>query len=112
MLAKKFKLPVQKFSASFPDGAAQGKRNKYFILKARENGLGRGRFGVVIGKKVSKSAVARNAIKRAVFNSIKAEKINEKETGDFLIIVLPPAGQLGKLSIKKELIPLIKEIKF
>jgi ribonuclease P protein component len=111
MLPKKFRLPIQDFFKFSEDRPAKQRKSEYFILRARENGLGFGRFGAVISKKVSKSSVVRNKIKREIFNAISAEKINKKEKKDFLVTVLPSVGRLKKTEIKKELLPLIKEVK-
>jgi ribonuclease P protein component len=110
MLPKKFRLPVQDFFKLSQDRPARQKKSKFFLLRARENGLGFGRFGAVISKKVSKSSVIRNKIKREIFGAIRAEKIHEKQKKDFLISVLPPVSQLNKTEIKKELLPAIKEM--
>jgi len=111
MLAKKFRLPIQTFFGP-EDKKNTGfiqKRNRYFLLRVKENGLGFGRFGIIVSSKVSKSAVKRNQIKRIFFDLIRTERIHEKKQKDFLITVLSPASQLGKLEIKKEIFSLMGE---
>lgn len=113
MLAKKFRLPIQAFFEP-QEKADKGfiqKRNKYFILRTKENELGFGRFGLIISNKVSKSAVKRNQIKRIIFDAVRLEKIYEKRQRDFLITVLSPVSQLKKPEIEKEFFSLIGEIK-
>lgn len=111
MLPKKFRLPIQDFFKFSEDRPVRQKKSDFFLLKTRENGLEFGRFGVVISKKVSKSSVARNRIKREIFGAIESGKIREGRKKDFLISVLPSAGQLKKTEIKKEVLSLIGELK-
>ena len=109
MLAKKFRLPIQAFfepQEKTGKGFIQ-KRNKYFLLRAKENEFGFGRFGLIISNKVSKSAVKRNQIKRIIFDIIRLEKICDKRPGDFLVTVLSPVSQLDKLEIKKEILSIL-----
>ena len=107
MLPKKFRLPVQDFFKFSNDRPAKQKKSEFFLLRTRENGLGFGRFGVVISKKVSKSSVARNRIKRGIFGAVESEKTSKGQGKDFLISVLPPAGRLKAAEIKKEILFLI-----
>ena len=113
MLAKKLHLPIQTFFKleKKTNTAFIQKRNKYFFLRAKENNMGFGRFGLIISRKVSKSAVKRNQRKRIIFNFIRLEKIYEKRQKDFLVTVLSPVSQLSKSEIKKEFFSLIGEIK-
>lgn len=69
-------------------------------------GIGFSRFGVVISAKVSKKAVERNKIKRAIFNFLKERK-NELPISDYLIIVYPEAVKLKKEDLVKELSKLL-----
>ena len=101
MLAKKFRLPIQ-------DWLKQRKRiitrkSDFFIIKKSDNNLAFSRFGVVISKKVSKSAARRNEIKRIIFDFIRLNKLYEIAENDILITVLPKAGLLKKAEIKSEL---------
>ena len=105
MLAKKFRLPIQ-------DWLKQRKRittrkSDFFIIKKSDNNLAFSRFGVVISKKVSKSAVKRNKIKRIIFDFIRLNKLYEITGNDVVINVLPPAAKLKKEEIEKELTKLL-----
>lgn len=102
MLAKKFRLQIQKQNpVDFKK--AIGGSGKYFFLKTAKNEFSYGRFGAVINKGVDKSSVKRNRIKRIVFDFIRLKKIYLLPGKDFLIIVSPPARNLKKMEIKKEL---------
>ena len=101
MLAKKFRLPIQNW-------LKQRKRiiirkSDFFIIKKSDNNLAFSRFGVVISKKVSKSAVSRNKIKRIIFDFIRLNKAYEISGRDIVINVLPLAAKLKKEEIEKEI---------
>jgi len=100
MLAKKFRLPIQKFIGQ----KSKSVRSDFFIVKFRPNDLGFSRFGTVISKKVYKSAVKRNKLKRIIFNFIQAKKLHLKQNNDVLIIVSPKISRLTKAEIEEKLI--------
>jgi len=85
MLAKKYKLPIQSFLAKKPK--VTGKTN-FFMVRQLPNNFDYSRFGVVISKKVSASAVVRNKIKRIIFDFIRLNKYNLKPGRDILFTVL------------------------
>jgi len=101
MLAKKFRLQIQdwfkekKFSAD--------RKSDFFIVKTARNNLSFSRFGAIISKKVYKSAVRRNKIKRAIFNFIRLNKYHELPGKDVLIIVSPAVSRLTGKEIKEEI---------
>ncbi len=101
MLAKKFRLQIQDWFKERKKTVSR--QSNFFAVKIRENGLSFSRFGAVIGKKVHKSAVRRNKIKRAIFNFIRLNKYHEAPGKDILIIVSPAASQLIRKGIKEEL---------
>jgi ribonuclease P protein component len=114
MLSKKFRLQVQAFGRPETGKKIKTVRSEYFAVKSRPNDLRFSRFGVVISRKVFKSAAKRNKIKRIIFNFIrlnklhlKAPKQNKFVTGqagkDVLIIVNPKVAQLAKNEIEENL---------
>lgn len=105
MLAKKFRLPIQRWLKEKKKIIAR--KSDFFIVKAAENNLPYSRFGTVISRKVSKSAVRRNKIKRTIFNFIRLNQYQEKPGQDVLISVLPKTAELGKTEIEKELSQLL-----
>lgn len=101
MLAKKFRLPIQSWLKERKRITIR--KSDFFVIRESDNDLAFSRFGVVISKKVSKSAVKRNEIKRIIFDFIRLRKLNETGGRDVLITVLPPVSQLEKSEIEKEL---------
>ncbi len=101
MLAKKFRLPIHKWQQEKKTTIAR--RSSFFIVKFRTNNLEFSRFGIIISAKVSKKAVARNKIKRTIFNFIRLKKLHLNSSRDILIIVLPLANQLTKKEIQEQL---------
>lgn len=89
MLSKKYRLPIQKFLTR----SSETRRSDYFSLKSFKPDQPYSRFGVVIGKRVHKSAVARNRLKRLMFRFFQENK-NRISDRDFLVIVAPSAGRL------------------
>lgn len=99
MLAKKFRLPIQKGSfANF-----KSLRGDYFLVKKRENNLSFSRFGVAVSRKAVEGAVGRNKIRRTVFNFINQRKLHLNPGFDFLISVLPPTRRSDKGGVVEEL---------
>jgi len=103
MLAKKFKLPVQSFIDLHPKTFFQA----YFTIKKAPNRFPYPRLAVVVGKRVSESAVKRNKIRRAVYegiNEIFSSPSSKLQSEDILIIVKP---EIKKIT-PKEISSLIK----
>jgi len=103
MIAKKLKLPIN----LFPKNAKTVFRNKYFILKFNPGNFPYDRLGVVASKRVLKSAVARNCLKREIFDFFRANhdfmKPKNKNKKDLLIIINPAIIELTKSDLKKRL---------
>ncbi|MBI4994003.1 ribonuclease P protein component [Candidatus Wolfebacteria bacterium] len=102
MLAKKFRLQIQNW-LNDRNKKIFSRKSEFFIIKSSSNNLGFSRFGVIISKKVSKSAVRRNKIKRIIFNFIRLNKLHEIGGKDAAITVLPAAGQLEKTELETNL---------
>lgn len=68
------------------------KRGRFFSVKLKKNELGFNRVGIIISKKYSLKATARNVLKRLIFKTFSGNefflKENAQETFDMLIIVL------------------------
>jgi len=105
MLVKKFRLPVKEFLAKKPKIL----KANYFSFRYLPNQLSFGRFGVVISKKIEKSAVKRNKIKRIIFNFLRKQE-NSREFSGFDILIMPSKKVfgLGKEEIKKEILNELK----
>ena len=80
-------------------------------LKVLKNNLDHNRYGIVIGLKVSKSAVVRNKIKRQIREVIRREFPQTDTFYDIVIIVIKEIVDKEFLDIKKELLNLAKKIK-
>jgi ribonuclease P protein component len=103
MIVKKLKLPIN----LFPKNAKTVFRNKYFILKSNPNNLFYDRLGVVISKRVLKSAAARNCLRRKIFDFFRSsydfENPSNKNKKDLLIIINPAIIELTKSNLKNKL---------
>lgn len=62
--------------------------DRYFTVLARANGLGHARLGLAISRKVSKSAVVRNRIKRLVRESFRHRRLKDLD----LVVMARPAA--------------------
>ncbi|MBI5401262.1 ribonuclease P protein component [Candidatus Wolfebacteria bacterium] len=100
MLAKKYKLPIKEFLDKKPRISG---RTEFFLMRILPNNLKFSRFGVVISKKVSASAVVRNKIKRTIFDFLRIEKLHIPAGKDVLLTVLPPAAKLNKKELEEGL---------
>lgn len=96
MLPKKNRLQKKKdFEKVFANG--KGFRQDLLFLKAAKSGLETFRFGIIVSKKISKSAVKRNRVKRQLREIIRRQLQNcllfENEQGnrgmDVVLISLP-----------------------
>jgi ribonuclease P protein component len=87
MLAKKFRLPIEKSSLLKRQRSYKG---TYFSLKRISNDLPYSRFGVVVSKKVDKRATRRNNIKRFIFNFIRKSNSHLRPGSDFLFYSQKP----------------------
>lgn len=101
MLPKKLRLPIQEVISK------KGKthKNTFFTIKVFSNNLNFSRFGVVISKKVGKTAVVRNKIKRAIFNALRSVK-DHWAIADYLIIVNSSVIGLSQKQINGQIISL------
>jgi len=92
MLAKKNKLPIQYLKGKKPEV----KRSQSLTLKKYTNNKNLPRVGVMVSKKVVKSAVERNKLKRLIFNQVRLSFF-QLEAVDYLIMI-------SKNSSKEQLI--------
>lgn len=99
MLAKKFKLPIQKIN--FRDSEIV--RDDYFLIKTISNNFNFSRFGVIVSSKIFKRAVLRNKARRIIFNFIKDNNFHLNPGSDILIIVSPKIIKLTKEEIQEKI---------
>lgn len=79
-------------------------------IKARKNELDFNQLGIVIGLKVSKSAVVRNKIKRQIREIVK-KLPDRKNHYDLLVIVKREILEQNFVDIKEQLLKLFAKIK-
>ena len=89
MLKRKYRLPG---GIRFSSGRSFF--TPLFLVKVGENGLLFNRFAIVVSKKIDKSAVVRNRIKRLISSSIEGLFKDIKQGHDMLFIV--KNASLGK----------------
>lgn len=78
-------------SLRFVYAKGQVARSKYFICKTTNNNRrAYPRVAVVVSKKVMKSAVKRNSIRRRTYEAIRAELPRLEPRSDIAIIVVSP----------------------
>lgn len=106
MLAKKYRLQIDEWLKD-KKKRIFSRKSDFFVIKTSTNNLDFSRFGIVISAKVSKSAVARNRIKRTIFDFVRLNKFQEIAGNDVLIIVLPLAAKLTKQEIENNISKLI-----
>ena len=70
-------------------------KNPFFTIKVFSPDKPYSRFGVIVSKKVGKTAVVRNNIKRTIFNALEEVK-NKWPLADYLIITNPKIVELDK----------------
>lgn len=75
------------------------------------NSLETNRFGIILGKKVSKRAVDRNRIKRQIREAIKKQLKTLKRGNDILILTLPGLIDAKNEDIESSIIKHFKKLK-
>ncbi len=85
MLSKQFRLTKEKdFENAFKKGASFF--TKILGIKYIKNNLDDSRFGIIVGKKISKKATARNKIKRQIREILRLHVSQIKNGYDIIII--------------------------
>jgi ribonuclease P protein component len=100
MLAKKNRLPVQE--ALLRHGRTV--RKPAFTVKIFPALFPYCRFGVVVGRRVAKSAVGRNKIRRMAFTAVQNAMV-AWPVADYLVITHPAAAAYTAKQWHDELIP-------
>ena len=92
MLSSVSRLKKKKdFERVFKKG--EGFKEDFLYLKFLKNNLKNSRFGVIVSKKFSLKATARNKIKRKIREIIKIKLPQIKKEVDAAIVVLPGLGE-------------------
>ncbi len=101
MLPKANRLTKKKdFDVVFKNG--EGVKNGFLVIKILKNDTSQSRFGIVVSKKISNLATARNKVKRRLRDAIAAQLPAIKKSVDVVIVTLP--------GIQKEEFPKLQEM--
>lgn len=85
-------------------------RGRWFVVAAVPNNLGQSRLAVRIAKKVMKSAVARNRMRRCVKEVFRHQR-HALESADFLVSLVQPYGEASLQDARQELERLLRAAK-
>lgn len=105
MLAKKERLNREAFNRFFASGKRYHSPNFQLIHSPFERFHG----SVVVGKKVFKSAVRRNRLRRQVYGQLYRAKATGPQTGVYILIAKPSAGTLTKAKLAPEVETLLAQ---
>lgn len=110
MLPKPNRLKKKKdFEKIFRKG--KGFKEGFLFLKALTNNLKFSRFGIVVGKEVSRKATLRNKIKRQIREIVRAKLAKLKTGIDVILIALSGIETKDFLEIEKTIDKLFKKAK-
>ncbi len=71
---------------------------RLLMIKYLQNGLPHNRYCVVAGKKVAKSAVKRNRVKRIIREAARLKEPEMRQGYDFMIVAKPAIAAEGKIA--------------
>jgi len=86
-------------------------RGSHLMIKVSENKLSTSRFGIVVNKKVSKKAVARNKIKRRIRYLLGKELFQLKPGYDIIVITYPKIRDQAYKIIEENLMEVLRKAK-
>ena len=110
MLLTKYRLRLKNdFDRLFKEGRFAGQT--FFTLGFAKNKLDNSRFAVIVGKKVSKKAVARNSIKRKTTEVIRLNLKQVKPGFDLVFIAKPEIQRKKYKEIEAVVLSLLKRAK-
>lgn len=101
MLPRSNRIPRSEFAEIMR--SRQFSNTPHFTLRTAQGG-GRARYAVSVSKKVSKSAVVRNRIRRRVYSALP-----EADEGLHLIVAKSGAQSVGGEELRRELALLFKK---
>ena len=106
MLDKKHRLPKD---IDFRN--AKGFSSNAFLIKIEKSQSGLARFGVVVSKKIDKSAVGRNKIKRRIRSAIEKFLPGINDSWEVLVIARAGAREKSEEEIRAEISELLTKAK-
>jgi ribonuclease P protein component len=110
MLKKENRLTKKKdFEKVFKNGKFLF--SKIVGIKVLKNDLNINRYGILVGKKVSKKAVDRNLVKRRIREIIRKDCLNITNSKDIIILTLPLINNSNYDAIRKALFFCLKRVR-
>jgi ribonuclease P protein component len=106
MLKKKERLKTADFNRSFSSGIRKHSRFFTFI---HESGASF-HAAVVVGKKIFKSAVKRNRLRRQIYDILYRIKKSQNVTGTYIVLVKGATTTVPFATLKEELFNLLSSI--
>ena len=94
------------------DAVLRGKKRfgaKALYLKTGPNHADSSRIGFMLSKKVSKSAAARNRIRRIIREEVRGRISEMRQGGDIVFVGLPGLEKLSAEEIRNMVLKLLKE---
>lgn len=85
---------------------------KLMVLRFRKSEKEENRFSVIITEKIAKKAVARNRLKRQIYEVIRLNQDKFPTSTQFDILILPKKAIIGATfqDIEADLLPLLKKL--
>jgi ribonuclease P protein component len=106
MLRKKERLSREAFNRFFSVGKRYHSPSLQLIYSPHDTF----HASVVVSKKVARSAVKRNKIRRRIYDIVRNYKQSNNETGVFIIITKPNVATYSYAVLKEEVLGLISSI--
>lgn len=94
------------FARTYQGGKTR--HGEFVMVRARANHKTTNRYGVVVSKKVSKSAVARNRIKRRIMAIVRIDLPLVGNT-DLIIVVRPNAPTSSHKALQQDIIRTVQQ---
>ncbi len=111
MFKKRERLTRAEFTTFFKHGKRYHSPNFTLIYAPTESQGDSGRVAVVVSKKVSKSAVKRNRIRRKVYSLLfQCSKGIKTPFGVCIVLVKPGATLLSKAKLQEEFFQVVKKV--
>ena len=97
------------FARAYQGGKTR--HGEFVLVRARANRKAANRYGVVVSKKVSKRAVARNRIKRRILAIVRTELpvVNGLTGIDIIIVVRPNALTSSHNALQQDIIRTVQQ---
>jgi len=96
------------FARAYQGGKTR--HGEFVMVRARANHKPVNRYGIVVSKKVSKRAVARNRIKRRIMAIVRTElPLSASSGADLIIVVRPNAPTSSHNALQQDIIRVVQQ---